>query len=343
MSTSRAVIRRLDAASPAYKIGWELDPPFQEPGANGQPTGFAVELIREAAGRRGIRLEWIDSKAGSENSLRQGLVDLWPLITVTPDRRRVLHLTDPYLQHDHYLVVRAGSQFAQVGDLKESTVSFADIPFTLQLARKILPGVSLVPRPTSVEAMGDVCRGSSAAALVADLAVISTLLAGLPCPNQPLRAIWVPELQTKLGVGATFAAAAAADKIREEISSMGQDGSLMRLMTRWGYYYPRNVDTMNAMLNANRVQRRLVVIVAIFALLSLVALLSLAHIRRQRNRIKREVAERELAETAVIEWERRFRELLEGAQFVALMIDLKGRIFFATITHFPLRAGPAKR
>ena len=38
-----------------YLIGWEVDPPDQVATKSGEPTGFAVELVREAARRRGIR------------------------------------------------------------------------------------------------------------------------------------------------------------------------------------------------------------------------------------------------------------------------------------------------
>src|SRR5271157_2443324 len=81
-----------------YRIGWEMDPPEQVRGDNGEPTGFAVELVREAARRRGIQLTWIYSEESSEAALRDGSVDLWPLMTITPERLRVLHISAPYLE-----------------------------------------------------------------------------------------------------------------------------------------------------------------------------------------------------------------------------------------------------
>ena len=35
-----------------YSIGWDVDPPDQLPTESGEPTGLAVELVREAAKRR---------------------------------------------------------------------------------------------------------------------------------------------------------------------------------------------------------------------------------------------------------------------------------------------------
>src|SRR5262249_26965033 len=71
-----SVVHRRDPAR-VYRIGWEEVYPFQVNGEIGQPTGFAVEVVREAARRRGIQLEWVKIR-GSEASLRSGAVDLWP-------------------------------------------------------------------------------------------------------------------------------------------------------------------------------------------------------------------------------------------------------------------------
>jgi len=46
-------------SSRLYRIGWENDPPEQFPDSKGQPTGLAVELVREAARRSGIQLQWV--------------------------------------------------------------------------------------------------------------------------------------------------------------------------------------------------------------------------------------------------------------------------------------------
>src|SRR6516165_2460834 len=70
-----------------YVIGWDVDPPDQIPTKSGEPTGFAVELVREAARRRGIRLKWVEHPESSEASLRNKAVDLWPMMTITADRK----------------------------------------------------------------------------------------------------------------------------------------------------------------------------------------------------------------------------------------------------------------
>jgi ABC-type amino acid transport substrate-binding protein len=88
---------------PVYRIGWEYSPPFQQPDENGQPAGLTVELFARRR-RSGIKLQWIWRPASSEESLRNDFVDLWPLMTITSERKRFIHFSDPYLQHDHCLV-----------------------------------------------------------------------------------------------------------------------------------------------------------------------------------------------------------------------------------------------
>jgi len=89
-----------------YRIGWFESPPFAVRGADGQPTGISIDLVKQAARRRGIALQWILQKQSSEASLVSKSVDLWPLITVTPARLKVLHITEPYVQHEHCLLLR---------------------------------------------------------------------------------------------------------------------------------------------------------------------------------------------------------------------------------------------
>ncbi|HTP33768.1 MAG TPA: hypothetical protein VMJ75_16430, partial [Candidatus Acidoferrales bacterium] len=72
------------ASSPGqrvYRIGWMISPPFQVRGADGKEAGLSVELVKEAARRRGISLQWLFWQDSSESALKSKSVDLWPLIT----------------------------------------------------------------------------------------------------------------------------------------------------------------------------------------------------------------------------------------------------------------------
>src|SRR5690242_8841535 len=78
-------------ADRSYMIGWEPDPPFQVADQAGQATGLAIELVREAARRRGVRLTWVREPSGADAALRNKTVDMWPLLTAIPERQGSIH------------------------------------------------------------------------------------------------------------------------------------------------------------------------------------------------------------------------------------------------------------
>ena len=208
--------------SRVYRIGWESDPPFQVKGPDGQPTGFCIELVRTAAQHRGVRLEWVWHPATSEDSLRNNLVDLWPLITITQERKRFIHFSDPYMEHEHYLMVQAASRYLLPRDLAGATVAHLNRPMDQRLAQASLPNSKLLPAQSPKESAEAVCQGRADAAFIEEFGAISTLLTGLSCGGQPLRLIWIPTQRIQLAIGATFGAATVADQLRDEIAEMGR-------------------------------------------------------------------------------------------------------------------------
>jgi len=47
-------------------------------------SGLAVEIVSEAAKRAGMSLQWVETGTSSEEALRRGLVDLWPIMVDCP-------------------------------------------------------------------------------------------------------------------------------------------------------------------------------------------------------------------------------------------------------------------
>ena len=47
---------------------------------------YTIDLTNEAAKRAGVKLEWVHMPAGLDDALRNGRIDLWPLMTETPAR-----------------------------------------------------------------------------------------------------------------------------------------------------------------------------------------------------------------------------------------------------------------
>jgi len=329
-------LHRRDGAR-VYRIGWEEVFPFQVSGEIGQPTGFAVEVVREAARRRGIQLEWVKIR-GSEASLRSGAVDLWPLITITEPRKKMIHISDPYVEHEHHMVVRTSSPYWEAKDLAGKTVAHHALPIAARLIEERLnTRVSLVARDSIKDSIETVCRGEAEAAFVDEFGSSSALLNGIACSGTALRVMWLPQTRTQLGVGSTFESAGIADEIRSEIGAVAEAGELAPIMSRWGYYLPQHLASINRLLRANQLKWRLIAIIAAIGSLLVIVILEAMKIRRQKERLETETIERKQAEKEVLEWTGRFRDVLEGAQMVAIVTDSNRAVSFCN--DYALRLG----
>src|SRR5215467_15674617 len=139
------------------RIGFEQVPPVQIRMANGF-SGLAVETVVEAAKRAGVSLRWIETGTSSEEALRRGLVDLWPLMVDLPDRRKHLHLTEPWLYTSHVVLLR--SDAVSPDKLFSGRIAVFKIPIHLRLMREAFPKAVAVAVPESRQVVKEVCKGT---------------------------------------------------------------------------------------------------------------------------------------------------------------------------------------
>src|SRR4030081_3639506 len=90
------------------RIGVDQAAPYQSWREGYGPVGFSVDVIREAAAKRGIVLQWSFCPEGPRNALQAGKVDLWPLLSVRAATDAGLYAGDPWLQNEYALIWREG-------------------------------------------------------------------------------------------------------------------------------------------------------------------------------------------------------------------------------------------
>jgi PAS domain S-box-containing protein len=315
-------LRRPRVQDRVYRIAWQQVPPFQQLGEDGSPSGLAVELVRAGARSRGIRLQWVYRTGRPEDSLLNHEVDLWTLTTVIPERKGVIHISEPYLRHETNLLVRAASPFFRVEDLATSRISEMELPINRILVGRILPDASLVTTPTLKEAVEMVCGHHSDAVFLDEFTGVAALLSGLSCGGQPLRVIPLPELAITLGVGAPLELAAVADEIRSGMDATVKRPDFAKIMTSWGYFSPHNMEYLNALMVAHSREKWLLGTVVLFAALLALTIFSADRIRRQRDRI-------EQAEEALRESDHQLRLLADNLSEMVLAYDMNRRLVFA--------------
>src|SRR5207245_8695987 len=130
-----------------------------------------------------------------------------------------------------------------------------DLPINRKLIRSILPNARLIPRPTLKESIEDVCAQRADAVYVDEVTGVAALLNGLSCASQPLRVIPLPMLRITLGVGSPLALSAVADEIRNGMDDSVSKADSARTLTSWGYFSPRNMEYLNALVQRQQRER----------------------------------------------------------------------------------------
>jgi signal transduction histidine kinase/DNA-binding response OmpR family regulator len=216
------------------RVGFQNSPPYHFPDVDGNPTGPTVDVVKEAARRRNIRLEWRYSPEGPEQALASGAADLWPIVGDLPERRPFLYVSPPWVKMTYALLFAAPTHVSGADDLSGKTLAVSKISLDNRVAHSRLSSANLVPKATTAEVVGAVCSGEVQVGLVAQSALQDSRSSG--CPQRPLSAVALTGAAFDFGIGATknsSLARSAADRLREEIGAMADDGSLAGIDFRW--------------------------------------------------------------------------------------------------------------
>ena len=217
------------------KVGFQNSPPYHFPDAHGNPTGPAVEILKTAAQRKGISLQWVFSSQGPEKALASGAVDLWPLMADLPERRGLVYISAPWAKMSYAMVFPDSFPVARPQDLAGKTLAVTvKISSDARVAGQYFASSVIVPRPSAAGVVDAVCSGEAQAGLISlnPFAQWSVL----NCPASELNIRPIEGATYWFGVGANRRnpeARAAAELLRDEIGRMAADGKLAIVDFRW--------------------------------------------------------------------------------------------------------------
>jgi diguanylate cyclase (GGDEF)-like protein/PAS domain S-box-containing protein len=196
-------------------------------------TGPSKEVITEAARRRGIPVEWVVAPEGPDAALASGKVDVWPLVTILPERRGRIFFTSAWLKSRFCLLVLRGRIPRIEGDFAGQAIAYRPGGPDLRLLRTFFPRARPVPT-NEVHQFQSVCSGEAQAAFVEMKAMLLNLLhrpAG--CETAQLNLLPVEGAEYYLAIGANPRFARVANELRAEMDRMDSDGMLVQIYKKW--------------------------------------------------------------------------------------------------------------
>jgi len=285
-------------ASKPFRIGFQSSPPNQIVTPDGRPTGPAIDIVTEACRRRHIPIQWVYAPDGPDAPLVSGKVDLWPLMVITPDRLKKMHISRPWITNSFWLVCLASKPVSGPGDLIGQTVYYHNDVNGARLAHTYFSDSTLVSVPDNQKVLEAIMSGKAEAGLLWGSKAHAADLVNLKnVQNVKFRFIPLAGGQTRLGVGASFkrpGADRAADAIRDEIVKMAMDGTLASFYFSW-FLDPSN-DSVT-LFYLDQVQQRNRYMVAVIGVLAVaLALIGWLGVHFQRARKAADIANRAKSE-----------------------------------------------
>ena len=163
---------------PAIRCASEIGyPPFCMVDADGQATGFSVELMRAALAAVGREVRfgigtWADVKA----SLERGEVQTLPLVGRTPERESLFDFTFPYMTMHGALVVRRDmTDIASLDDLRGRRVAVMEADNAEEFLRREDRGIDIRTTPTFEAALRGLSAGQYDAVVIQRLTALRIL------------------------------------------------------------------------------------------------------------------------------------------------------------------------
>jgi diguanylate cyclase (GGDEF)-like protein len=297
-------------------------PPYLDKGPNGTPVGFAADMLVQAARQAKIDIRWVEIQGPAEDAFVKGQADLYPLMTITPEREARFYMSAPWWENQFALVSTEGHHIADAQSASGKTIA-TRVGVIQELSQRLFPKARFVNVLTLTEMEAELCSGKIDG-FFADVRLLQGQLMQRTksCTGQALHATSVPDSRLFLGTASTKEFAFANDRLFREIAKLALNGTLSRSASRWGIYVPYDTGRLRQVVEAEAHEQRLMWILA-----ATVLVLTLSVI--QTNRIRGAKREAESAQMEAREMHYRFDQFMKHTPAIAFIKDVKGELVYS--------------
>jgi signal transduction histidine kinase/FixJ family two-component response regulator len=218
----------------SIRIGVDEAAPYQSWDPTRGAVGFSVEVLGEAARRRGLHLEWINCPEGPQKALASGRVDMWPLWSVEAAQGLGLYIADPWLQNQFAVVWRKTTALNSLPSWQGKVISVLHLPKSTFLARRTFPQSQLDLTSNRTVALQHLCTGQADGAFM-EVRLIEPMLLIRPagCEDSKLGIRVIAGMNQPMTTVATLPFRKRLEELRTEINVMFLDGRFGQLLDNW--------------------------------------------------------------------------------------------------------------
>jgi diguanylate cyclase (GGDEF)-like protein/PAS domain S-box-containing protein len=306
-------------AQTTLRFGADHAPPYTTIGPEGRVEGLSVDIINEAARRRGITVVWVPVRQGSvEQALQSRLVDAWSAFSRTPEREKQFHFTQPWTEATYSLLSRKDNN----RPVPESRIAVRNASAVGALAARLFAHQPRIAEANNIAGVDAVCRQDADAAFV-ETRVLEAILLQRPrsCDGVALAVRFIAGAESPVSIASVPSAAAAVDAIRAEIPALAADGTFTAALDRWAGASAGQARSLLALQQARQKSR---IYLYGLALLSAFGLLLLWQTWRARVAH----AEARTAQIAAAQSEKRFAAFMYNSPALAYVKDSDGRMLY---------------
>src|ERR1051326_6326947 len=159
----------------SLRVGYSTFVPYISVDDGGRPRGLAVDVLERAAERSGIVLKWQAVK-DAEADARSGGTEVFPIPTITPDRRREFPFTTPWWESSQSLISLRRSPLREPADAAGKRIAVRALSYGPATAERALPHSVRIPIRDTRALLGMVCSGEADGALLEGLLMYELML-----------------------------------------------------------------------------------------------------------------------------------------------------------------------
>lgn len=223
-----------------WRIGFQNTRPFVFPGRDGVASGFAREILDEAARRAGLRIRWVYIPQGAHSGFINREIDMYPRSTRTPGTPQAPYITRSWFDTVYGLAIKGSDGSAPPERFEGIRATTGPTRFAQAFAAQSLPGAKIIAKASWGEAIESVCREEASAAFLELREAFAAMMARHhTCEG--LRLVSISGGVLEAGIGSTLDAATAADMLRDQIEGMATEGLLTATHARWFMATPNEV------------------------------------------------------------------------------------------------------